>query len=97
MMMEMFLDEQKARKYNINIDECYLEVDQFFEKRGVKKVEKGVYKGTKELPKTPWFLKIVDSWYFRYVGDTIECREDALESYYRIFTKNNDYKNAKSY
>ena len=28
------------RKYNINIDECYLEVDQFFEKRGVKKVEK---------------------------------------------------------
>lgn len=108
MMMEMFLDEQKARKYNINIDECYLEVDRFFEKRGVKKVEKGVYKGTKdnlfaivkaqwELPKTPWFLKIVDSWYFRYVGDTIECREDALESYYRIFTKNNDYKNAKSY
>ena len=45
MMMEMFLDEQKARKYNINIDECYLEVDQFFEKRGVKKVEKGLYKG----------------------------------------------------
>ena len=31
MMMEMFLDEQKARKYNINIDECYLEVDRFFE------------------------------------------------------------------
>ena len=29
MMMEMFLDEQKARKYNINIDECYLEVDRF--------------------------------------------------------------------
>ncbi|MFR5749419.1 MAG: hypothetical protein ACLUD4_10895 [Thomasclavelia spiroformis] len=50
-----------------------------------------------ELPKTSWFLKIVDSWYFRYVGDTIECREDELESYYRIFTKNNDYKNVKSY
>ena len=49
MMMEMFLDEQKARKYNINIDECYLEVDQFFEKRGVKKVEKVYIKELKTL------------------------------------------------
>lgn len=52
MMMEMFLDEQKAKENNIDIEECY--------------------------------LKIVDKWYFRYEGDTIEYREDALESYYRI-------------
>ena len=37
-----------------------------------------------DLPESTWFLKIVDEWYFRYEGDTIEYREDALESYYRI-------------
>ena len=43
------------------------------------------------LPDTPWFLKIVDKWYFRYEGDTIEYREDALESYYRIEERYADY------
>ena len=106
-MMEMFLNEQKAKDNNINIDECYLQVDNFFEKHGVIKLEKGVYKGNSDtlhamvkmqwdLPQTSWFLKIVDKWYFRYVGDTIECREDALESYYRIFMPNNAYQNKKS-
>lgn len=30
MMMEMFLDEQKAEENNIDIDECYEKVDRFF-------------------------------------------------------------------
>ena len=25
-----------------------------------------------DLPESTWFLKIVDEWYFRYEGDTIE-------------------------
>ena len=37
-----------------------------------------------DLPTTVWFLKIVDNWYFRYEGDTIEYREDALKSYYEV-------------
>ena len=45
-----------------------------------------------DLPKTPWFLKIVDKWYFRYEGDTIEYREDALESYYRIKARYANFK-----
>lgn len=48
MMMEMFLNEQKAKDNNINIDECYLQVDNFFEKHGVIKLEKGVYKGNSD-------------------------------------------------
>ena len=107
MMMEMFLNEQKAKDNHIDIEECYLQVDRFFEKHGVTKLEKGVYKGDHDalqamvkmqwnLPQTSWFLKIVDQWYFRYVGDTIECREDALESYYRIFMPNDVCQNKKS-
>lgn len=95
MMMEMVLNEQKAKENNIDIDECYEKVDRFFEKRGIKKISKGVYQGNKkdfntfmtaqwDLPESTWFLKIVDKWYFRYEGDTIEYREDALESYYRV-------------
>ncbi len=56
MMMEMFLDEQKAKENNI-----------------------------------PWFLKIVDKWYFRYEGDTIEYREDALKSYYEVEARNANF------
>ena len=60
-----------------------------------QKIFKGVYQGVKSdfdifmavewyLYESAWFLKIVDKWYFRYEGDTIEYREDALESYYRV-------------
>ena len=34
MMMEMVLNEQKAKENNIDIDECYEKVDHVFEKRG---------------------------------------------------------------
>lgn len=44
-----------------------------------------------DLPESTWFLKIVDKWYFRYLGDTIEYREDALESYYRVEERNANY------
>ena len=47
MMMEMFLDEQKAKENNIDIEECYLKVDCFFKRRGVKKLDKGIYFGKK--------------------------------------------------
>ena len=102
MMMEMFLNEQKAKENNIDIEECYLKVDRFFKRRGVMKLDKGVYFGEKsdfdafmeaqwDLPKTPWFLKIVDKWYFRYGGDTIEYREDALKSYYEVEARNANF------
>ena len=49
------------------------------------------------LPESEWFLKIVDKWYCRYEGDTIEYREDALESYYRLKEIHDDYvRNQKS-
>lgn len=44
------------------------------------------------LPEAPWFFKVIDKWYFRYLGDTIEYREDALESYYTVETRYADYK-----
>lgn len=51
-----------------------------------------------DLPKTDWFLKIVDKWYCRYEDDTIEYREDALESYYEVKNHNERLrKKQKSY
>ena len=35
MMTEMFLNEQKAKDNHIDIEECYLQVDRFFEKHRV--------------------------------------------------------------
>ncbi|OUQ06772.1 hypothetical protein B5E92_11190 [Erysipelatoclostridium sp. An15] len=102
MMMEMELSVQKAKENNIDIEECYKKVDDFFRKHGVKKIGKGIYKGNKkdfdtfmkaqwDLPTTAWFLKIVDNWYFRYEGDTIEYREDALKSYYEVEARYADF------
>lgn len=45
-----------------------------------------------DLPDSGWFLKIVEKWYFRYEGDLIEDREDALESYYEVEMQNADFK-----
>lgn len=95
MMMEIYLSKDKAIMNNYNIDECYSKIDKYFLSHGVKKISKGVYQGNNKdfsvfacaqsaLPRIDWFLKIVDQWYCRYEGDTIEFREDALESYYRI-------------
>ena len=89
--MEIVLNKQKGIKNNI--DNCYEEVDHFFNQVGAKKLKQGVYyspelmtimKGQFYLPCTPWFLKVVDTWYCRYESDDIEDREDALESLYRI-------------
>lgn len=109
MMMEMFLSEEKAKQHGFDIRRCYEVVDQYFEENGVEKIGKGIYKGTDkdfstimgaqwDLPKSNWFLKVVDQWYFRYEGDTIEYREGALESYYRIKAKSCEFfKNKKSH
>ena len=111
MMMEIFLCEEKAKKYGYNIIKYYEIMDQYFTSHGVKKISQGVYKGENnndvfttimsaqwDLPKTDWFLKIVDKWYCRYEGDTIEYREDALESYYEVKNHNERLrKKQKSY
>ena len=99
MMMEIYLSIEKAKHYNIDIDKCYDKIDKYFIENGVKKISTGIYKGNDKdfdtimgaqwnLPKTSWFLIIIDQWYCRYEGDTIEYREDALESYYKIKVRN---------
>ena len=46
------------------------------------------------LPQTDCFLKIVDQWYISYFGDTPDSPEfhgDALETYYRVKARNEQY------
>ena len=111
MIMEIYLNENKAKDNNIHIESCYKKIDNYFLTRGVVKVAKGIYKGVKEdfttfavaqgqLQDTNWFLKIVDEWYISYFGDepdSPEYRQDALESYYRLKEIHDDYvRNQKS-
>ena len=105
MLMEIYLSEEKAKKNNIDLNECYQKTNRFFLDRGVKIKELGVYQGVKEdfdtfviaqeqLPQTKWFLKVVDQWYISYFGDgpeSPEYRSDALDSYYRITKQTNEY------
>mgnify|MGYP004631262557 FL=1 len=71
MLMEIYLSEEKAKKNNIDLDECYQKINRFFLECGVKIKEQGVYQGVKkdfetfviaqgQLPQTKWFLKVVD-------------------------------------
>lgn len=97
MLMEIYLSEEKAKKNNINLNECYQKIDKYFKSRGVEIVSKGIYKGVKkdfdtfviaqgQLPQTKWFLKVVDQRYISYFGDgpdSPEYREDALKIYYQ--------------
>ena len=109
--MEIYLSEEKAKKNNINLEECYQKIDSYFLKHGVKIKSPGVYQGVKkdfgtfvtdqgQLPQTNWFLKIIDQWYISYFGDTPdspEYREDALKNFYKVRSKTNEYfRNKKS-
>ena len=105
MLMEIYLSEEKAKKNNIDLNECYQKIDKYFKSRGVEIVSKGIYKGVKKdfgtsviaqmhLPDIKWFLKVVDQWYISYFGDTPdspEYRSDALDSYYRITKQTDEY------
>ena len=105
MLMEIYLSEEKAKKNNIDLNECYQKIDKYFKSRGVEKVSKGIYKGVRKdfdtfaiaqgsLPDTKWFLKVVDQWYISYFGDTPnspEYREDALKIYYEVENRNNEF------
>ncbi|WP_370784241.1 hypothetical protein [Faecalibacillus intestinalis] len=105
MLMEIYLSEEKAKKNNINLEECYQKIDSYFLKHGVKIKSPGVYQGVKkdfgtfvtaqgQLPQTNWFLKIIDQWYISYFGDTPdspEYREDALKTYYTVKAQVNRY------
>ena len=103
MLMEIYLSEEKAKKNNINLNECYQKIDKYFKSRGVEIVSKGIYKGVRKdfdtfaiaqgsLPDTKWFLKVVDQWYISYFG------EDALRCYYEVEKRNNGFfRKQKSY
>ena len=86
MLMEIYLSKEKAKKNNIDLNECYQKIDKYFKSRGVEIVSKGIYKGVRkdfgtfvtaqmQLPDTKWFLKIVDQWYISYFGDTPDSPE----------------------
>ena len=105
MLMEIYLSEEKAKKNNINLNECYQKIDKYFKSRGVEIVSKGIYKGAREdfdtfaiaqgsLPDTKWFLKVVDKWYISYFGDgpeSPEIKEAALKIYYEVEHRNNEF------
>ena len=57
MLMEIYLSEEKAKKNNIDLDECYQKIDKYFKSRGVEIVSKGIYKGVKELLDNPELRK----------------------------------------
>lgn len=97
MMMEFIFSEQKAIENNYDINKCYEIVDKFFAKYGIQPIAEGVYKAPDsqntfnafggavgKFPKTTWFLKVIDEWYWREEGDEIEDREDCLQSYYEV-------------
>ncbi|NBK96761.1 MAG: hypothetical protein EOM50_01850 [Erysipelotrichia bacterium] len=101
MMMEVFLSEEKAIANNYDINQCHEVIDNFFAKRGIKKVAEGVYSApdsqnaftafgvaTGKFPRSSWFLKIVDEWYLRFESDAIEDREDCIEVYYKVKSRN---------
>lgn len=40
MLMEIYLSEEKAKKNNIDLNECYQKIDKYFKSRGVEIVQK---------------------------------------------------------
>ena len=105
MIMEIYLNKEKAKQEGYDVRTLYYAIDQFFKAEGVPKIGHGKYGGSDDqntfttfglaysgLPKTSWFLKVVDEWYIREFGNTIKYRTDCLESYYRFFNEDGSLK-----
>ena len=97
MIMEFVLNEQKAVELGYAVEACYDVIDRLFAEFGVKPEQQGFYYGPDNqntynacsaalhrLPASSWFLKIVDTWYWRVASDDETDREDCLASYFAI-------------
>lgn len=51
MLMEIYLSEEKAKKNNIDLDECYQKIDKYFKSRGVEIVSKVFIKALEKILK----------------------------------------------
>lgn len=90
MIMEFVLNEQKAEDLGYTVEACYEVLDRLFAEYGIKPDSNGFYKADTQamfdacaaavirLPKSSWFLKVVDEWYWRVDSDDIDAREDCL-------------------
>lgn len=100
MIMEIYLNKEKAKQEGYDVRTLYYAIDQFFKAEGVPKIGHGKYGGGKDqttfttfarafggFPEIEWFLKVVDEWYWRELGDEKKYRVDCLESYYKYFGK----------
>lgn len=94
-MVEVFLSEEKAKKYKFNINRCYEVIDEYFISHGVTKIDTGIYVGKLDkdfttisvaclkFPECEWFRCVVDNFYWRNEGLEIEDRDDCMAAFYK--------------
>ena len=98
MMMEIYFDGEKCKEHNYDINEHYQIIDKFSLRESYKKIDRGVYLGTKDdfvvfskaninLPRTKWFRQIIDKMYWLVGGLVPAYREDCMQSYYNSMRK----------
>lgn len=98
MIMKIELSEEKARTQQWEIEDCYEWLDMYFKEKGIKKVSQGIYQcddygdmayAQVKLPKTGWFLNVVDKWACNFVSnDMNQYMEDCLDAYYWVEARN---------
>lgn len=77
MMMEFKFNEQKLKQNGLSAEMCFRTIDRFLNARGIYAKETGVYvaddsqnsfdsfgSAMSRLPKSNWFLKVIDEWYW---------------------------------
>lgn len=95
MMMEFKFNEERAKNMGVTLDMCYASVDDYMQKKGVYPKKKGIYiesqdgfdtfaKARIQLPRSWWFLKVIDEWYWFDDENDIDYNDigyDCLKSY----------------
>lgn len=76
MRMEFIFSEEKSKEKNIDLSVCYEVLDDYFQKREIRKLAAGLYCGDelsdggksvfyeahRYFPHIHWFYQIVESW-----------------------------------
>lgn len=97
MMMYFDFDKYKLKQNNLTKEQCFSIIDKVMNEYGVYANQPGIYIASDEigfnvfsilkckLPKTKWFLKVIEKWFWFDGEDDIDWNDKGVDCLYSIY------------
>lgn len=97
MMMYFEFNEDKLKQNNLTKEQCFSVIDKVMNEYGVHANQPGIYIASDEsgfnafsilkcnLPKTKWFLKVIEKWFWFDDEDDIDRNDKGADCLHSIY------------